>query len=587
MSTCRVCGAEVQDGNFCGRCGSHRTVRRGDGPDWLRLRSYVAAPHQHVLLPAVGTSLFPQLSARDARSFRIGLAVMLAVLVAAAEFRRPGAFIATVAVGIPLLFVLYLRGVDYARQMPGRLVVAGGLGIGFGGAFALLSGAVVARSYGVPLENGLAAVHLRVQGAGVSAVGVLLALAPAVIIRLFGPGRREPLRGFAIGACGALAMAATTTAVRMFAQLESGLVDRDQPLSDLLIEAGIRGITVPIAAAAAGGMVGAALWFEGRARDRRVRWAVLLFAMLSVVGHLWLGGEDSAAISQWAKAAWHVGVAVIALMLLRLGLQLALLHQDSGDRNGDPEHSVACSYCGNIVPSMAFCSECGVAMAGRDRPGAATISAGRLAITWTAVVAVLGAGLIGLSVARTHPAERYMCPPNCGPPPMGRAVVTNPVFTAPDGMFDVSYPAPGTAYSVTTDARGVTADFTGGDGGVMRLFGEPANGRDAKEVVSALVQRWYPDSRVAYEIPNTLVGYHPGYGVALDDWPDGENVGASRTRVLVMVAVKDDLALIAAAVGPYRELGSESGPPTGASLELAADMGKYVNSFRWQGDPPR
>lgn len=585
MSTCRVCGADVPDGNFCGRCGSHRAVRRGDGPAGLRLRSYVTAPHEPVLLPSVGSSLFPQLPARTARSFRIGLAVMSAVLVAAAALRLPGAFIATVAVGIPLLFVLYLRQLNYARQMAVRLVIAGGLGIGFGAAFALLSGALVSRSYGVPLENGLAAVHLRAQGAGVAAIGVLLALAPAVIVRFFGAGQREPLRGFAIGASGALAAAATTTVIRMFAQLESGLVDHDQPLSDLLIEAGIRGITVPITAAAAGGMVGAALWFGGSGRRGRIQWTVLLFAVLSVAAHLWLGGEDSAGISQWVKAAGHAGVAVIAVVLLRLGLQLVLLHDDSYD--GHPEHSGTCTYCGNTVPDMAFCSECGFAMVGRRSPDASIISTGRLAITWTAVIAVIGAGLVGLSAARTHPTERYLCPPNCGRPPMGRAVVTNPVFTSPDGAFEVSYPAPGTAYSVTTDARGVTADYTAGDGGVIRLFGQPAHGRGAKDVMTALIERWYPDSRVAYEIPNTLVGYHPGYGLALDDWPDGENVGASRTRLLVMVAVKDDLALIAAAVGPYRELGSGSGPPTGASLELAEDMGKYVNSFRWRGDPPR
>ena len=27
--------------------------------------------------------------------------------------------------------------------------------------------------------------------------------------------------------------------------------------------------------------------------------------------------------------------------------------------------------------------------------------------------------------------------------------------------------------------------------------------------------------------------------------------------------------------------------PSGASLQLALDIGKYVNSFTWRGDPPR
>jgi hypothetical protein len=50
-----------------------------------------------------------------------------------------------------------------------------------------------------------------------------------------------------------------------------------------------------------------------------------------------------------------------------------------------------------------------------------------------------------------------------------------------------------------------------------------------------------------------------------------------------MAAVKNDLALVAFATGPYRAFGPTSGPglPSGANLELAADLGKYVNSFQW------
>jgi hypothetical protein len=53
-----------------------------------------------------------------------------------------------------------------------------------------------------------------------------------------------------------------------------------------------------------------------------------------------------------------------------------------------------------------------------------------------------------------------------------------------------------------------------------------------------------------------------------------------------MAAVKDDLALVAFATGPYRSFGPDSGPglPSAANLQLAEDLGKYVNSFRWAGD---
>jgi hypothetical protein len=47
--------------------------------------------------------------------------------------------------------------------------------------------------------------------------------------------------------------------------------------------------------------------------------------------------------------------------------------------------------------------------------------------------------------------------------------------------------------------------------------------------------------------------------------------------------------LVAAAVGPYHEFSRDfgSGHPSGANLQLALDMGKYVNSFTWRGGSPR
>jgi hypothetical protein len=86
-----------------------------------------------------------------------------------------------------------------------------------------------------------------------------------------------------------------------------------------------------------------------------------------------------------------------------------------------------------------------------------------------------------------------------------------------------------------------------------------------------------------------MVGYQPGYGEAADCWPQGANSSYMKMRVLVMVAVKNDLALVAAAVGPFRQFGPDfgSGKPSGANLQIALDMGKYVNSFAWRGDPPR
>lgn len=182
----------------------------------------------------------------------------------------------------------------------------------------------------------------------------------------------------------------------------------------------------------------------------------------------------------------------------------------------------------------------------------------------------------------------YACPPDCGRPPNSVPVAGLPRFAAQDGAFSVSYPAPGSAYQVSKASDGVTARMTVGDRGVLRLFGEPARGREARQVVDDLLARQFPRSEVAYELPNAVVGYQPGYGVVATFRQPGVS-SRSDTRLVVLAAVKDDLALVALATGPYRRFSPAfgPGPPSAANVEIAMDMGKYVESFSWRGDPPR
>jgi hypothetical protein len=200
--------------------------------------------------------------------------------------------------------------------------------------------------------------------------------------------------------------------------------------------------------------------------------------------------------------------------------------------------------------------------------------------------------MMALSVVVTHVSfapERYVCPPDCGRPPTGLPVATNPRFTAPNGDFSVSYPVASAAYTVVTEDNGVTATWNAGDTGTLRLFSELAQGRSARDIAKALLAERYPDSETSYELPNAMVGFQPGYGEVADEWPVNAKGDDIHLRIIIIVAVKNDLALVAAAVGPYHEFGPDfgPGPPSPANLEIAQDMGKYVNSFNWRGDPPR
>ena len=199
---------------------------------------------------------------------------------------------------------------------------------------------------------------------------------------------------------------------------------------------------------------------------------------------------------------------------------------------------------------------------------------------------VVGMVLLTFIDSRVVDVPVYVCPPDCGSPPTGLPVATNPRFTAPSGDFSVSYPAAGAAYSVTTEDNGVTAELTVGDGGTLRLFGTPAAGREARQVVEDVIAQAFPDSVVDYELPNATVGFQTGYGVVADFIAEKR---AEPVRIIVIAAVKNDLALVAAAEGPYKEFGPGIGPgaPSAANLQLAQDMGKYVDSFSWRGDPVR
>jgi hypothetical protein len=206
------------------------------------------------------------------------------------------------------------------------------------------------------------------------------------------------------------------------------------------------------------------------------------------------------------------------------------------------------------------------------------------------LVAALVIGVtIAVSLWLTPSEVKYVCPPDCGRPPIGQPVTVNPRFTAADGSFSVSYPGPDTAYTAEFDPNGVTLDLHAGDGGTLHLFGEPADRRTPRDIAEQLLLKTYPNATVDYEIPNALVGYQPGYGVIADVYQAGPNSGESRLRVLIMVAVKNGLALVAAAAGPYHEFSPDfgSGHPSGANFFLALDIGKYVNSFMWRGDPVR
>jgi hypothetical protein len=615
---CPACQTNVPAGAFCGTCGAHLSASHGARSSLLRPAAYAAAPGEHVLRLSVASSLFPHLPHRSREPFRIALAVLFLVLVALALLRWQAPLIAVSALGLPLLFIFYLHESDIDDDLPlGTLVLTALLGVGLGVGWALATGDVVAGTYDVGLGDGTSTDRSILDLLVIPAGGPVVMLLPAVVVRLLRPGTRESLDGFVIGALGAIVFTASATLTRLAPQFATGLTARNRPASGLLAEAGIHGVALPLTAAAAGGLVGMTLWFN-RPEDQGRRPSVVLVALSCLVVlclSLGLGLTEIASVTNVIHVGLHLLIAAFALVALRIGVQVALLHETHDEMSADAQ--VLCPHCDHVVPNAAFCPNCGVAAraasrtsrtnrrtsaeTGVTRPGyalppgqyeavpARTTTYTRLLTSVGAGVAVAVAAAVTAAVLAAPSVPRYVCPPDCGQPPIGKPVETNPWFMSSDGRFSVQYPRAGTAYEVTLDPDGVKVNFAAGDTGKMQFFGLPAQGRTSKQIAEDLIREKYPDATTDYEIPNAMVGYQPGYGVVKDEYPQDASGTFTRLRVLVMVAIKKNYALVASAIGPYHRFSPEfgSGHPSGVNMQLALDMGKYVNSFIWRDNSHR
>ncbi|MCW2516426.1 MAG: zinc ribbon protein [Mycobacterium sp.] len=368
---CPVCRVEVPEGEYCGLCGIPLKEHGRKGPGWLRLKAYSASPGEHLLRPNIVSSLFPHLSPSSRMPFMLGLGAILACLIAATLFRLPAALITVAALGLPLLFLIYLQESDVYSDVPtSTLVVTAGLGIGLGVGWVLLTGAMIARAYDVGLGVGIAGSRVLRDGLGVPIAGLVLMLVPAILVRLVRPGQRESLDGFAIGALGALMFTAAAQMTRLAPQFSGGMIAKARPMTGLMVEAGIRGIAVPLTAAAVGGLIGTALWFTSPANKKDqhrnfVRIALAVFAGVVLTMYASLGLVDIARFPQILQLALHLAVTAVALLALRVGLHLALLHEAHDEILSD--EPLLCPYCGTVVPDMAFCVACGAATRASSR----------------------------------------------------------------------------------------------------------------------------------------------------------------------------------------------------------------------------
>jgi hypothetical protein len=578
-----------------------------------------------VLRLAVVSSLFPQLAGASRSAYRVAFGLIVVLLVGLAVAGLTAPVIAVSALAIPLLFLIYLYEIaprDARFAVPTAVIFLAGAALG--AAWALLLGPVVAGSLVPRLATSLTNGGVLASAVAVPATGQLLMLLPVAVAWLRRPDRSEALDGFTPGVASALGLTMAATLTELAPLLRAGNLVQGSSVVANLTEAVIRGISVPLVAAAATGYIGAALWSRrgiGSAAGGRWFTHPVLALMIALVVEIGLGYADDAVLPDIVLLTVHLAAAALALLALRIGLHHVLLHEQRDVRIGPPR---VCPHCHRVVPAMPFCPMCGVAeRATRINPHAPPASGewaqdtatenaaafpdaspeqlasirhlghrgvlatliGGLALL-TVVLVILG---ITLPLAPTTPCTSLQCLV-----PFGIPAHLPQVYTSAEGWSVQWYPAsavfsqdpPTTSASASADQ--LRLDFTNpaapAQDGELAFVGGPAQGVSANQLVTSLQQANAPNAVPDYVVPGASVGYMPGYGEAFQTTPNSADGNPVKFEVVIICAIRHGYAICTYAVGPQVDLNRIVNHPTEAKLALSLWADPDLNGVRWKGE---
>jgi rRNA maturation endonuclease Nob1 len=357
---CSYCGVVVPDAGFCGACGAHLVHHGFRGSQ--RLHSYAAFPDEPVIRVSQVSSLFPHLSHRAKAPFRAALGVIIVLLVVFAVAGTAAPLMAVCALGVPLLFVLYLVEVD---PYEGSFLIPTGicvlLGAGLGAGWALIAGPYVNRALQPAPLFTLTSGPAIVAAVIVPAVAQLLMCVPGAVVWIIQRRRLGSLDGYAAGATGALGFTLASTITLLSPWLGNGQL-LHQPIITSLAQAVFRGLSWPLISAMVTGLLGAA-WCVTLGKGptaARGRWLTspalaLLFALAVQIG---LGFAAIAILPPIVIILTNLSAIAVVIIVMRLVVHHVLLHEAQGVTVGPPR---VCPQCSHLVPIMPFCPNCGVA----------------------------------------------------------------------------------------------------------------------------------------------------------------------------------------------------------------------------------
>lgn len=345
LVTCPHCGAEVPDGEFCTRCGAHRSHGQA------RLHDFALRPGEHVATPGVLSTLLPRLAHHRVHLFRWGLVggVAVVAVLAATGLVVPAIWIA--ALVVPALYISYLREVEVFAAEP-LLVLGGTIAAG-----AVIGVAVTAAADG--LGNGLGSGGVILLTVVVAVVAE--ALKPAVPLLLLRRRFPDTLDGLVLGVAAGAGFALAQTFTNLLGAL-GGAQLRVDP-ANWVFTLFSAALLIPLLHGSCTGLVTAALWRPRGGRDAALRAAGLPLAIIADV--IFTAGSevlDDAGLSPLFVLLWQAAVVAGVLIAIRVLVHAAVLEQ--AIRMG--VRPIVCHHCGRRVEASSFCPHCGVSVVGGE-----------------------------------------------------------------------------------------------------------------------------------------------------------------------------------------------------------------------------
>jgi hypothetical protein len=357
---CDHCANDVPDGVFCTRCGAHQGTTGQTSDAKKRQHRYAAHPSEHVLQPAIFTTIFPHLGHAKVHEFRWAFVVGVAAIVVLYAAGLISAAILVAIFLVPVLYLIYLYETQIYRDEPGLV-----LGFILGGGVVLgIVVTIIERS----LYNPYANFGNPLRSAGVS-VGALLFLGLVLPIAqeavkplpaLFLPNRRdfpETVDGLVFGIAAGLGFSVAESLVAFSSVITS------LPLhtfsGNWIYDLATIAVLQPLLQGSTTGIVVAAVWRfrRGRFSSRElggVGMAVIAHVAFSFGTQVW----KDALLNPLFVLVWQAAVVGAVLIYLRYLLHHSLLEEAA--HMGFAE--TVCPNCHTHIVASGFCPNCGMAL---------------------------------------------------------------------------------------------------------------------------------------------------------------------------------------------------------------------------------